>query len=327
MNGPDVPSSGTPPTGGDPGYDAVIEDILAGRLGHEPEDEMSLVGLVDALRAPGSDEELGDVEAATSAFLAARSGAGAEAGSGVVVPLAPRRAGRAVVAVAAVLGAVVLVGGTAAAATGSLPRPLQDAVHRIIPAFPSADEAAAKAQAEQLSTSTSESGSSSTAANRPSNGTTGTQPGSSADPGASAGGPSLTLTSAQITGLCRAFADKPAWQAADAASRKALEKLAAAQNQTVPRFCATYLAAAPGKGTPAAGNGNGNGNGNGQGNSNGNQSPGTKPSNANGNNGNGATNAHTPTKPSQATSRPSNSNKPASPGSQGNGNGKPSTTP
>ncbi|MFN8158667.1 MAG: hypothetical protein U0R68_14725 [Candidatus Nanopelagicales bacterium] len=312
MNGPDVPSSGTPPTGGDPGYDAVIEDILAGRLGHEPEDEMSLVGLVDALRAPGSDEELGDVEAATSAFLAARSGAGAEAGSGVVVPLAPRRAGRAVVAVAAVLGAVVLVGGTAAAATGSLPPRLQDFAHLVLRFVPTADEAAASQSASPEASNGSEASS-----NGQRSSTAPTSPGKSQASPAATVGP----TSPQLAAWCQAFASKTNSAAERSTAAKALQAYATSQNTTVVALCATV----PKPGASGASNGS---NGNGSTGKNGNPSPGTKPSNANSNaagNGNGASNRATPTKPSQATSRPSNSNKPATPGN-GNGN-KPSTTP
>lgn len=336
MSGHDVPSSGTPPTGGDPGYDAVIEDLLAGRLGHEPEDDMSLVGLVDALRAPGSDEELGDLDAATAAFVSARAGAGAE---GVVVPLASRRTGRAAVAVAAVLGGVVLLGGTAAAATGNLPPVLQDAVHVILPFVPTAEEAQEAKQAELTS---SQGTTASSAA-----GTPATSPSRSAgavDP--------IEPTDPNRVGLCTAYFAR-ATVAMDATAMRRLQAAATQAGTTVDAWC---IAFAPGSGpgkpstapsgpgsnngngnpSPPAGSGSNNSGGNGNGNNgngnNGNPTPPTGSGNNNsGGNGNGstkgsgATPAVTPSaKPTAVPRQPTSTGKPATPGSQGNG--RPSAT-
>jgi hypothetical protein len=318
MSGNDVPSPGTPPTGGDPGYDAVIEDILAGRLGHGPEDEMSLVGLVDALRAPGSDEELGDLDAATAAFVSARSGAATAAGPAVVVPLASRRAGRAAVAVAAVLGGVVLLGGTAAAATGHLPPVLQDAVHAIIPAFPSAAEAEAAQQAELTSSSSAGAGDSSSSS-RPT--TPPSRPAGVVDP--------IRTTDPNRFGQCTAYFNR-ATASMDSVAYLRLKAAADQAATTVDEWCHAFApGTGPGKPAPtttpsASGSSNGHGkpssvpSGSGANNSGGN-------GNGNGN-GNGATNAATPSKkPTKSPRQPSSPGKPATPGSQGNG--KPSSTP
>ena len=117
-------------------WDALID---GGRL-PETEDEMAVEQLLAALRAPGTPEELRGADAAVAALLAHRAAAAAEGGE--VVPFVPPRRRRTAVLVGTALAGTVLFAGTAAAATGSLPAPMQRLLHDVAGApAPAADEA------------------------------------------------------------------------------------------------------------------------------------------------------------------------------------------
>jgi len=103
-----------------PDWDAMLDGLHL----PETEDEMTVAHLVAALQAPGTPDELRGAESAVAALVAARSAAPAD--SGVVVPLASRRTRRTGLVVGSALVLTIAFAGTAAAAaTGSLPAPVQ----------------------------------------------------------------------------------------------------------------------------------------------------------------------------------------------------------
>lgn len=95
--------------------------------GLDPEDDLAEWAddpFVRALRAPGSSSELGEEEEYAAAFRA-------EGPRARVVPLPRRLAGR-LGAGGAVIAAVALTGGVAAALTGNLPEPVQQIAHSVL---------------------------------------------------------------------------------------------------------------------------------------------------------------------------------------------------
>ena len=202
----DVSLSGTPPHGV-PGPAPSFENLLEGARAPETEDEMSVVALTTALRAPARPDELASLDSDVAAFGNVRREA--RTATAAVVPLESRRSRRpAVLAAAAVAGvaaSVLFVGTAAAALTGSLPAPLQRVAHNLVGApEPEAD--------------------------------------SSTPPAA---GPSAGVTYPATVGLCRAFRERAsADPSMGAAAYAALASAASAQGLGVADFCAVVLAPA-----------------------------------------------------------------------------------
>ena len=138
MTGRHVPSSETGADGPHPEWD----DLIDGRRLPETEDEMRVADAVAALQAPGTVDELRGADAAVAALLAAMAAAPAPERESVVVPLAPRRRARTgVIAGSVVAATLVLTGTAAAAATGSLPAPLQRIAESLVGApAPASDD-------------------------------------------------------------------------------------------------------------------------------------------------------------------------------------------
>jgi hypothetical protein len=223
MAGADVPPDRTPSRASQPPGDPGLEEILEGWRLLETEDETTMNWLVEALRAPGSTEELSGLDDATTAFLAARS-----ASVVPVLPLASARLARsrrsmlrAGAGAAGVAASVVFVGAAAAAAyTGSLPAPLQRVAHDVVGApAPTGDTPVS------VTASTDRPG----------------QP-----VGQAAGepvGPAATLGSPALAGLCRAFGDRgPTFAASGSTAYRNLLAAATDRGLTVAAYCASLPA-------------------------------------------------------------------------------------
>jgi hypothetical protein len=256
------------------------------------EDDMPWGPLAEALRAPGSADELRDEQSTVAAFVAERRALPVE--KPVVVGIDRRSARRAALVTTGVVAAVLLVGGAAAAATGSLPAPLQRVAHTLV--------GAPEPTTDRITAAGEPSGDGSSSAGPGGTTSTSTQPTSrtSAAPSTT---PSPThqpssATGAGANGLCSAFLKDSTPIAAKEHSQAyaALVAAAAAHGQSVTAFCGAVTSASasptsvattshgakptapPGQvkktatPSPAAsskGNGNGNGTGNGNGNGNG----------------------------------------------------------
>jgi len=250
------------------------------------EDDMEMRALTEALRAPGTPDELQHEEHAVAAFAAERR---ALADVAPVVPLTTRRPiGRTAAVIGGVAAGVLLLSGVAAAATGSLPEPLQRFAHSVI-------------GAPEPATSSS----SVTASSRPSGSRSSGEPvvSTSGSPTTKPASTPSSATGAGAVGLCTAFLKDGAPVAAKEHSQAyaALVAAAAAHSQSVTSYCTsvthptgkpTTIASASSHGskpatppgqvkktaTPAPSSGNGNGNGNGNGHATGKPSPKPKPS-------------------------------------------------
>lgn len=119
-------------------WDAVLD----GQRPPETEDEMTVAQLVAALRAPGTAAELRGADAAVAALLAHRAAAVAE-GAEVIAFVPPRRRRTAVLVAAGLTGTVMFAGTAAAAATGSLPAPLQRLAQSLVGAPGPAEDSVA----------------------------------------------------------------------------------------------------------------------------------------------------------------------------------------
>jgi hypothetical protein len=190
---------------------------------------MDLSELFEALRAPGTPDELAQADTTVSAMVAAH----ADAAAGVV-PLRAVDRRPALVAVGSAVGvlAAVLVTGTAAAAySGALPENLQRIAHQVIGA-----PAPVPVEPDE-----SEDGSSSSTGGGASEFTE--------TPGTNGNGPAATLSSKALFGLCTAYADKGTDdQNGDSVAFRVLAEAASANNQTIEEYCAPILASkSPGK--------------------------------------------------------------------------------
>lgn len=197
--------------------------------GDEPYDlegSMDLSELFEALRAPGTADELATAGTTVPAMVAAHAES-----SAVVVPLRPVDRRPALVAAGSALGvlAAVLVTGTAAAAySGALPANLQQIAHDVIgapapvPVVPGASEDG----------SSSSGGGASEFTDTP-----------------SGNGPAATLDSKALFGLCTAYADNgDDDQSGDSVAFRVLAEAASANDQTIEEYCAPVLASkTPGK--------------------------------------------------------------------------------
>ena len=202
----------TPAPGGFPGAPGMRE-APAGPI--SPENSMDLDGLVRALRAPGTAEELSRTESTVAAMREAHAATAVAAA--VVVPMrGVRRPG--VVAAGAALGALALVAcaGTAAAAfSGALPADLQKVAHDVL---------GAPAPTHSSDDASESSDSSSTSASGPV-------------------GPAVGTDAAALFGLCRAFVD----QASDApqvgsVAYRVLSAAAIKAGTSVEGYCDDVLA-------------------------------------------------------------------------------------
>ena len=219
MTSDDVSPGGIPRDAGAPDDGWATEDLLAGHRRAETEDEMALDRLLGALRAPGTADELRGLEAASAAFVRARAGA-VTAPALVAVGGRARRSVAAGAAVAAVLATVSVGAAAAAAYTGSLPRPLQQAAHQVIGA--PAPEAAGS---DEPSTS-----------DRPtSSGPTRSATGS---------GPAVAPGAPALFGLCTAFRDRgPNAVPTGSVAYRDLLAAAAAAGTDIDHYCTGVLPA------------------------------------------------------------------------------------
>ena len=180
MTGRHVPTSETGADGPHPEWD----DLLDGRRLPETEDDMRVADAVAALQAPGTVDELRDADTAVPALLAVLVAAPWR--EGVIVPLAPRRRARtAAIAGSVVAATLVLTGTAAAAATGSLPAPLQRIAQSLVGApAPVSDDPAGKTATPSVGSGPAASTSSPHAGPAPSD-----RPTTAAGPGAPEPGP------------------------------------------------------------------------------------------------------------------------------------------
>jgi hypothetical protein len=263
------------------------------------EDDMPMHALAEALRAPGSADELRHEQTTVAAFVAERRALPVEPLA--VVGGGRRSARRAALVITGVGAAVLLVGGAAAAATGSLPAPLQSFAHTVVGA-PEPTTDSTSASGEPSGRSTRDGGSSSAGPVVSPSTSTSPAAGPDASPSTSSSPSHLpsAATGAGAKGLCTAFLkdSKPTAAKEHSQAYAALVAAAAAHGQTVTAYCGAITrpaasssptastthgakpTAPPGQvkktatPTPAAtstgkGNGNGNGKGNGNGNGNG----------------------------------------------------------
>jgi hypothetical protein len=206
------------------------------------EDDMEMGALTQALRAPGTPAELQHEESAVAAFVAERR---APSGTAPVVPLAPRRPVRRTAAVVGgVAAGVLLLSGIAAAATGSLPGPLQRFAHSVI----GAPEPAATTSSVTVSSRPS----GSRASGVPVVSTSGSPTTKPASTPSSATGPGAL-------GLCTAFLrdSKPVAAKEHSQAYAALVVAAAAHSQSVTSYCTsvTHPTGKPAPSTSASSHG------------------------------------------------------------------------
>ena len=118
--------------------DVVTHDDAEDSAWETAQEDLVVIGaLTEALRATGTPTELARTDETSAAFIATRN---AHAGAAPVAAsvrtpahaAAPRPFGRAAAVLAAAVASVLLVGGVASAATGSLPEPLQRFAHTVI---------------------------------------------------------------------------------------------------------------------------------------------------------------------------------------------------
>ena len=129
--------------------DVVTHDDAEDSAWETAQEDLVVIGaLTEALRATGTPTELARTDETSAAFIATRN---AHAGAAPVAAsvrtpahaAAPRPFGRAAAVLAAAVASVLLVGGVASAATGSLPEPLQRFAHTVIGAPAPQPQAAA----------------------------------------------------------------------------------------------------------------------------------------------------------------------------------------
>ena len=129
--------------------DVVTHDDAKDSAWETAQEDLVVIGaLTEALRATGTPTELARTDETSAAFIATRN---AHAGAAPVAAsvrtpahaAAPRPFGRAAAVLAAAVASVLLVGGVASAATGSLPEPLQRFAHTVIGAPAPQPQAAA----------------------------------------------------------------------------------------------------------------------------------------------------------------------------------------
>ncbi len=211
MSARDVPLGDRPRPDKEAADIGVSEAYLERLHRPETEDEMALAHLVDALRAPGTPEELSGLGAATAAFSTARAETSA---SGSVVALSSRRRRSVLsagVAVGVAVASVALAGTAAAALTGSLPGALQQLAHDAFNAPAPSPHPAPDATQVAGSSGTTQ---------RPS-------------------GPAATPGAPALAGLCHAYEVRSS--TAPAAAFSSLEAAAKAHGQTVAAYCAVSI--------------------------------------------------------------------------------------
>ena len=129
--------------------DVVTHDDAEDSAWETAQEDLVVIGaLTEALRATGTPTELARTDETSAAFIATRNAHAATApvAASVRTPAhaaAPRPFGRAAAVLAAAVASVLLVGGVASAATGSLPEPLQRFAHTVIGAPAPQPQAAA----------------------------------------------------------------------------------------------------------------------------------------------------------------------------------------